>query len=539
MNRLTLTLGTLIVGTGSLFAKQKQPNLVFIFSDQQSYDMLGCYGNKDIKTPVIDQLAREGVRFNYCISSQPVCCPMRGMLMTGQHPLYNGVYTNDVKIITGNGATFGQTLKNAGYQTGYIGKWHLYGGNRNRPIPPGADRLGFDVFHSNNCTVDFRAEKAFYFNEKGEKVYFGEWEVYGQTDQATDFLRDADKNKPFALFVSYHAPHDQGRTRREGLRYESISGLMDRYDPDSIALRPNAEEISGRNDSGENLNDLREDYHGYYAMCTGIDEAVGNIIRTLKETDRLDNTIIVYTSDHGDNLYSHGRPWAKGTPEDESVRVPLIVKWSQNIKPEQTSNLLIGTLDLMPTILGLMNIHIPETCQGKDLSGDILGDARTPVKSVPLFFFEPNWRGVFTERYTFAFDLYEEKGDQSWNVLYDRNIDPYQQHNLFYKPEYREVRDKMFKMTLSWLKRFNDPVVSEGDLSGICGFRGAKMLCEECTGELPGRPVDLLHEANLPSRIPLKMPGPDEERVLLERIRNREINQIEGLYKEKKEMLIR
>ena len=110
--------------------KPSRPNLLFVFSDQQSWDMLGCYGNDQIITPNIDKMAARGVRFNHCVSSCPVCTPYRGMLMSGQHPLYNGCMVNDIQMLPGKGSDFGEVLRDAGYHTGYIGKWHLHGGNR-------------------------------------------------------------------------------------------------------------------------------------------------------------------------------------------------------------------------------------------------------------------------------------------------------------------------------------------------------------------------------------------------------------------------
>ncbi|MBW2252879.1 MAG: sulfatase-like hydrolase/transferase [Deltaproteobacteria bacterium] len=114
----------------SASSKAKRPNLVFVFSDQQSQDMLGCYGNHGIKTPHLDRLAAEGLRFNHCISTSPVCTPFRGMLMSGQHPLYCGAMHNDVPLLANNGPYFGHVLRDAGYRMGYVGKWHLLGAVR-------------------------------------------------------------------------------------------------------------------------------------------------------------------------------------------------------------------------------------------------------------------------------------------------------------------------------------------------------------------------------------------------------------------------
>lgn len=137
-------------------AADPRPNLVFVFSDQQSSDMLGCAGNPQVISPNLDRLAAQGLRFNHCISSAPICTPYRGMLLSGQHPLRNGAFENDVRMVPGAGNYFGEVLRDHNYRTGYYGKWHLYGGDRDRPVPPGPYRYGFDhEFVINNCTLDY------------------------------------------------------------------------------------------------------------------------------------------------------------------------------------------------------------------------------------------------------------------------------------------------------------------------------------------------------------------------------------------------
>lgn len=143
--------------------KSKKPNLLFVFTDQQSRDMLGCYGNEQVISPNIDRFAEESIRFDHCVSSQPVCTPCRGMLMTGRHPLYNGCFSNDIQLLETGGNGFAEVLKKNSYTTGYFGKWHIYGGDLDRPIPEGPHRHGFDEFKSNNCTLNYRPGESFYF----------------------------------------------------------------------------------------------------------------------------------------------------------------------------------------------------------------------------------------------------------------------------------------------------------------------------------------------------------------------------------------
>lgn len=423
------------------------PNLVFVFSDQQSSDMLGCYGNPDLITPNLDRLAEQGVRFNHCISSSPICTPYRAMLLSGQHTLKNGAMGNDMRMLPGGGNYFAEVLRDNGYRTGYYGKWHLYGGNRNRPIPPGPCRYGFDhEFLSNNCTLVYDAKRAYYWDEGGKKVKYGDWEPYAQTRQAMDFI-DTHAGKPFALFLSWHPPHGP---------YGAPADLMNLYDPAKLTLRPNVKDTPG----------IRRNYRGHMAMIAGLDRAFGWLMDALKEHGLEENTIVVFTSDHGDALGSHGNMNNKMRPEREAIRVPLLLRYPARIRPRE-SDLLVGTLDLMPTLLGMMNLPVPETCDGQDLSGFIAEAKDDAVDAVPIFLPSRDFRGVYTRRYTYCYDSavggpfeYRDKKMPpkhfAWNVLYDREKDPSEQKNLYDSPEHREIREELHAKTLAWMKDIGD-----------------------------------------------------------------------------------
>jgi arylsulfatase A-like enzyme len=434
-------------------ADSEKPNLVFVFTDQQSFDMLGCYGNEQIITPNIDAFAEEGVRFNHCISNTPVCSPYRGMLFSGLHPLYNGVIANDIQMLPGEGNYFGEVLSDAGYYTGYFGKWHLYGGDRVRPIPPGPYRYGFDdEFLSNNCTMLYDSARAYFWNEAGEKELYGDWEYNVQSRQAVDFI-DRNADKPIAMFLSWHAPHDwmAGGVREH--KYSAPREFEALYDTSQIQLRGNVTDTERH----------RLYYQGHMAMITSLDRDFGLILDKLEEKGIAENSIIVFTSDHGDMLESHDWPFNKGRPEIESIRVPLIIKWGDRFKGE-VSDLLVGTLDLMPTFLGLMGLQVPGTCHGTDLSVPIINGQEDFVESVPLFYFAGDWRGVYTHDYTYAFDLPEgqaephalRRGFPDYNVLYDHKADPFELNNLFDDPAFESTRQQLHERSLVWMDKFND-----------------------------------------------------------------------------------
>ncbi len=465
--RIFVLPGVLLIGAFYCgFFQQKEvekPNLIVVFSDQHSYDMLGCYGNDQIRTPNFDQLASEGIRFEHCISSTPVCSPYRGMLLSGMHPLYNGVLANDIRMLPGNGNHFAEILSAAGYQTGYFGKWHLYGGDRERPIPSGPYRYGFDgTFLSNNCTLLYDSLRSYFWNEAGEKVLYGDWEYNAQTDQALEFLdRNAVGAKPVALFLSWHAPHDWMAGGIGRHKYAAAPEFEEMYDTASITLRENCEDTQLR----------RLYYQGHMASISSIDRDFGRIMRKLEEKGILGNSLIVFTSDHGDMLESHDWPYNKGRPEIESIRVPLIMKWEGRLS-QRESGLLMGTLDLMPTILGLMQLPVPATCQGQDHSEAILAGKDDAASSVPLFYFAGDWRGVYTRDYTYSFSLPDGKaephairmGFPDYNVLYDHRADRFELNNLYGKKEAAEVQKVLHEMTLEWMRKFKDNGVPYSDL---------------------------------------------------------------------------
>jgi arylsulfatase A-like enzyme len=473
-----------------------RPKLVFVFTDQQSRDMLGCYGNADIKTPHLDAFSTDSIRFEHCVSNSPVCTAYRGILLTGQHPLRNGALHNDLPLLANNGTTFAQALTGAGYRTAYVGKWHLLGHDRDRPVPPGPMRYGFDeTFLTNNCHMDYRPGHCFYWNEEGRKVFFDEWEVDAQTRQAVDFLDTCRADEPFALFVSWHPPHDVGFDPETlTFQYGTEPDLMHLYDPAAIRLRPSARDTP----------EIRRAYHGYYAMCSGVDRAFGHLIDTLKARGLYDNTLIAFTSDHGDNLHSYGYTISKDHPEDTAVRVPLLLHLPRQSRG-RTSDLLVGALDLMPTLLGLLGIAVPDTCEGRDLSRPIQERDDNAVESVPLFFHRPSWNGVYTCEHTYGRGELQhwhrdENGQPALHTvpvraLYSRAGDPFQLCNRYDNPDCAALRERLEALTKEWMKHFGDPggvdVDSLADRYRMPDGRWPEDTLE--TG-FPGRPIDLLQK---------------------------------------------
>jgi arylsulfatase A-like enzyme len=244
------------------------------------------------------------------------------------------------------------------------------------------------------------------------------------------------------------------------------------------------------------------------AMCTSLDKAFGWLMKQLDEKGLRENTIVVYTSDHGDTLLSHGFRYNKMRPEVESVRVPLLIGYPGALKP-RTSDLIVGTLDLMPTLLGMMGLKIPATCQGKNLAEPMAQAQDNAVDSAPLFLPNLDWRGLYTRRYTYAFDTWEPGGDDlyrrsyfqhpaelTWNCLWDREEDRWELRNLFGEPAHRQLRARLHEQTIGWMKRLGDSGKPYQAVLKACmrpediALRAEGSYFRKRSGLLTGRPAD-------------------------------------------------
>lgn len=233
-----------------------------------------------------------------------------------------------------------------------------------------------------------------------------------------------------------------------------------------------------------------------------------------------ENTIVVFTSDHGDTLLSHGFRFNKMRPEAESIRVPLLVRYPAALRP-RNSDLLVGTLDLMPTLLGLLGLKPPETCDGQNLAQAIRRSNDNAVESVPLFLLNLDWRGVYTRRHTYAFDSRCPGGDAlyrdayfrqlenvSWNCLYDRERDRWELRNLYGAPEAARLQKRAHEQTLAWMRKFGDgglpydAIIGAAMSSEDLARRKAGTFVQQRSGILRGQPAALLSGAVKPAMCP-------------------------------------
>lgn len=404
-----------------------KPNVVFIFADQWRAQATGYAGDPNVKTPHLDALAQEGLNFTHAVSGCPVCSPYRGSLMTGQYPLTHGVFVNDVQL-NPNAITLGKAFAAGGYDTAYIGKWHLDGRGRSAYIPP-ERRQGFEYWKVLECTHDYN-NSPYYAGDSDEKKFWDGYDALAQTRDAIDYINHHGNDKPFLLVVSWGPPHNPYETAPEHYR--------DLYAPEALQLRPNVPESIE--------SEARTWLAGYYAHCTALDAYVGEVLNALRARGLDENTLFVFTSDHGDMLGSQGEQ-RKQRPWDESVCVPFLVSCPGSAGQRKgPCDAPINAPDIMPTLLGLCGLPIPESVEGLDFSAYIRGGADptdgTALLMCPHPFGEWNtpraggrsYRGLRTRRYTYARDL-----SGPW-LLYDNLNDPLQQHNLVEEPSLAALR---------------------------------------------------------------------------------------------------
>jgi len=433
MNRRRLfALLTAAVLSAAAAPAHAKPNILVVIADQWRFCSTGYAGDPNVKTPNLDKLAALSVNVVNAVSGCPVCTPFRASFQTGQRPTSHGLFLNDAHL-SDDATTIGKVLAAAGYDTGWIGKWHVGGRGRLSYIPP-QSRQGFDYWKVMECTHDYN--RSFYFaDDDTTRRQWPGFDALAQTADAITYLRNHAKSpKPFALVLAWgppHNPYDQAPAQYKKL-----------YDPATIRLRPNVPDAAAKA--------ARKDLAGYYAQCTALDACVGQLRDALKETGLDDNTILLFTSDHGDMIGSHQMS-RKQKPWDEALRIPMLWHYPAALGATgKQVDAVINAEDLMPTLLGFCDVPIPKSVEGLDYSAYLRGDAKSPntdnaaLISCVAPFGEWNraaggreFRGLRTPRYTYVRDL-----TGPW-LLYDNESDPYQLTNLVNKPEAAEIQSKL------------------------------------------------------------------------------------------------
>jgi arylsulfatase A-like enzyme len=433
-----ITRRSFLAASAAAVVKPRRPNVLLILPDQLRACALAYMGDPNVRSPHIDKLASEGLVFRNMIANTPVCCPARANLLTGKYAHKNGMTANDLRLRESE-VTLSSILHDAGYRTGFIGKWHLDGGPRMPGfIPPGPRRHGFEYWAANECShAHFNTQ---YFRDTDEPIPIRKFEPEVWTDLAIGFLREKRSDtRPFFLAVEMGPPHDPYRAPAE---YSKM------YDAAKLKLRPNYQ-------PGEGIPSPRL-IAEQYAMITEVDDQVGRLMAELASLQLANDTIVVFTSDHGDMLGSQGQR-LKRKPWDESIRVPGIIRYPDRVAHGATDTFFTH-VDFAPTMLGLCGLRPPASMQGVDLSGVVTGKGGRGPDDAFLQIFGPfhgdgteaGWRGVRTQRYTYA--RYQ---DRPW-VLYDDERDPYQMRNLAADPGSRPLLAEMERRVKTWMERTGD-----------------------------------------------------------------------------------
>lgn len=412
----------------------ERPNVVYLFADQLRACDTPPYATPQAPMPNMALLAEQGVTFTNMISTCPVCTPYRSMLLTGRHPQTTGHLMNFVTT-RHDEIGIGDAFARAGYRTGWVGKWHLHRGSFpqiNGPdfVPEGRDRLGFDYWRGYNFHMD-------YF---GGTVNSGDWRAEAwdgyETDAlnryAMEFMSTGDPgghDEPFCLFISPHQPHFTPFASAPEPYYDRL--------PATLELPANVPDESRERAAAA--------YRDYLAMTLAVDDMLGDIMRYLDESGLAENTLLIFTSDHGTQMGAHGRPaWDKKLPYEESMRVPMIARAPGVFDGGDLSDVLTTPVDLFPTLCGLCDVPAPRTVEGVDLSDAWLdrNDAREQDAVLTMNFTKAydylvsgeEWRGVRTKRHVHTRWL------NGLTELFDLQTDPLQMRNLVDDPASRELR---------------------------------------------------------------------------------------------------
>ena len=439
----------------------ERPNILFVFSDQQRYSALGANGNTVVQTPNLDAMAAEGLVCDNYFSNHPLCSPFRAILLTGQFGWRNGVIDNEYRPRRDIPA-LPKLLREQGYGTAHIGTFHLGMGPYEEDGRYGIDYLA--ALHDGPGFFD----RSFWENKEGPTRIEG-WAPTAETDLSIRYIErhlESRPDDPFALFLSWRPPH---------WPYGSYPNAYNTYDPADMDLPGNVPE--------QMADFARREIADYYGCCTGLDVEMGRLGDALERLGVSDNTIVIYTSDHGDHLSSHGygKPgdqWlhhsmraSKATPYEESIHVPFVVRWPGQTQPGTRSGSFFSAIDLVPSLLGACEVVAPDCLQGRDVSylwrGEEVPDepALAPGGQDSAYLMNMangwpdrygwvgRWRGVRTERYTYARWYDNERGP--W--LFDRETDPLETANLVESGEGREVIEEMEERLHRWMEATHDP----------------------------------------------------------------------------------
>ena len=477
-------------------ASAQAPNVIYVFPDQMRNHAMEFWneeGFRDsvnfigdpVKTPRLNNFARESRVLTSCQSNFPLSSPHRGMLLTGMFSNNSGVSTNcvanrPVSDLRDDARCISDVFHDAGYNCAYIGKLHAHHPTPNDPDNPGhyvekqvpawdaytppERRHGFDYWYSYG-TYDVH-KHPHYWDTDGHRHDISQWSPEHETDKAIAYLANnegqRDPSRPFFMMVSYNPPHSPYRST-DDCPEDAYQLYADRS-LGELLVRPNADTTMTKAPS----------VRYYFASVTGVDRQFGRILDALDSLGLANNTIVVFSSDHGETMCSQGIDDPKNSPYAESMNVPMLIRYPGHISPDIDTELIMSSPDIMPTLLGLAGLgrDIPAEVEGRDYSGRFLGtDNSTPLRDGALYIknsdgerdslgnvitYFPVSRGIKTDRYTLALTLDKKTGALKSSLLFDDLADPYQLNNLPLEENREIVADLCAKM-VPLLREADDP----------------------------------------------------------------------------------
>jgi len=463
------------------------PNLLIVFPDEMRAQTMQFMGEDPSLTPNLNKFAKQSAVLTENISNYPLCSPFRGTFMTGKYPISHGIVGNCNAKPEGEGdifagsdfghdlkqheTTWSDVLKEQGYSLGYIGKWHMDsphapfvqvpgshrkdGRHWNDWTPP-EKRHGFDFWHANGTSPSHSAPY-YWTNDtpREQPIQVHKWSAEHETDVAIEFLKNQggqyrDASKPFALVVSMNPPHTPYD--------ETPQRYLDRFSGKTskeLNTRPNVDW-----DKQWGKKKGPDHFKSYLAMVNGVDEQFGRLLAQLDQQGLSDNTLVVFMSDHGSCLGSHGYA-TKNQIVEESVRTPMLFRWPNKMKPKM-DKMLFSAGDIYPSLLGLMGLseYIPDSVEGTNYANQILGLPQEDLPTSQPYIYIPyggaafGRRGVRTHRYTLQIE--RRAGKPLKYTLWDRKNDPYQLTNIA-KDNMEIVEQLIHNELIPWLEKTNDP----------------------------------------------------------------------------------
>jgi arylsulfatase A-like enzyme len=439
----------------------KLPNLIQILSDEHCGFAMSCAGDSNVRTPNLDRMAAEGMRFEQAYANCPVCTPSRCTIFSGRHAHAGPVpgFFDTWKVGAPSTAT---VLGEAGYHTAYFGKWHCgivndqvpamvgkdpsrYPGKPNRTPEDRragfADWAGFEVINAPFKSYIYR-------NHEREPIRLEGYQTDALTDLVIDYIREYDRPEPLYLVLSIEPPHFP----------LEVPDRFKRFDQGALNLRPNCDDTAER----------REHVANYYAMIENLDWNIGRLLSAMEKLPafRGDQTCVSYISDHGELMGSHGLFCRKEYPYEEAVRIPAIFHWPGHIPPRGTMPGLFSLVDYAPTMTALGGVTPPGWMQGFDWSpalkgGDITGPSEVLLEMTESPMWTPaylNWRGFTDGRWKYTF--YEDKHEE----LFDLQSDPFEQTNLALSApeECRTMRRRLLDLLAATREPFFDVIMEHG-----------------------------------------------------------------------------